>query len=777
MKRMRILFFLSLIFGFSINNYSQFIQVDDTYTTQQLVQDVLINSPCANASNFSVYGDPFSASQQSFGYFNAGTSSFPFANGVVLSTCRAKRTEGPNDNLIDEGQTNWLGDSDLEQAVGFTTNSTFNATVLEFDFVPLTQTISFDYLFASEEYQGNAPCRYSDAFAFLLKPVGSSQPYQNLALIPGTNSPVLVTSVHPQIQGNNGCVAQNEAFFDQYNPNNAPINLNGQTKVLTASATVIPGTTYHIKLVIADHENIRYDSAIYLAGGSFKIGTNLGVDKSISNLNPLCQGESLLLNATQTAAISYKWFKNGNPILDAISGLPIATSTYQVVASGTYKVEVFINTTCTSTDEIIIEYVPAPTVVDTILLQCDNNFDGITTYDLTKVKNIVTGNDSQLSVVNYFTNFTEAQNNSNQIVFPREFTNTTANQIVYARIKNQFNCVAIAKITLQITTTSINPTTADFCDKEDIQDGITELTQVDFGTVTTQLLFNQPTGLQVTYHTTYDKALLQIDAISLSFLNTTPFQQVVYAAVVNGSNCYGIVPVTLNINTFLPTGFETEIVSICSGVPETISAPAGYSNYVWTPTNTSNSNQISVTKAGIYSVEVTNNKGCKATKEFQVESSEAAVIQNIVIDDFNGNSNTVLINYSGNGDYEFSLDGSNFQSSNFFTDVPSGDYELVINDKKGCGIITSEIYVLAFPTFFTPNGDGYNDIWKIKNIDSKPNSRIELFDRYGKLLGNFDTDTGWNGKFNQQQLPADDYWFILKLENGKIIKGHFALKR
>ena len=179
---------------------AQYIQVNDTYTAQQLVENVLIDSPCANVSNFSISGDTFSVGEQSYGYFTGGSSSFPFSSGIVLSTSRAKRTEGPNDTLIDEGQTSWLGDSDLNQALGI--SNTFNATVLEFDFIPLTSNISFDYIFASEEYQGTAPCRYSDGFAFLLKEVGTSNPYQNLALIPGTSTPVLVTSVHPDISGN-----------------------------------------------------------------------------------------------------------------------------------------------------------------------------------------------------------------------------------------------------------------------------------------------------------------------------------------------------------------------------------------------------------------------------------------------------------------------------------------------------------------------------------------------------------------------------------------------
>ena len=144
MKFLKYHIFIYILICFTSNSFGQYIQVNDTYTAQQLIENVLINSPCANASNFTVSGDPFSPGEQSFGYFNAGTSSFPFADGIVMSTSRAKRTEGPNNNLIDEGQTSWLGDSDLEQALDIT--GTYNATILEFDFTPLSPNFSFDFL-------------------------------------------------------------------------------------------------------------------------------------------------------------------------------------------------------------------------------------------------------------------------------------------------------------------------------------------------------------------------------------------------------------------------------------------------------------------------------------------------------------------------------------------------------------------------------------------------------------------------------------------------------
>ena len=110
--RNSLLFLLFLCSSWVLN--AQYIQVDDTYTAQQLVQNVLVsNSPCAGVSNFSVSGDTFSGGQNSYGYFNAGTSGFPFTDGIVLSTGKATSAVGPNNSLLSQGGTSWLGDSEL----------------------------------------------------------------------------------------------------------------------------------------------------------------------------------------------------------------------------------------------------------------------------------------------------------------------------------------------------------------------------------------------------------------------------------------------------------------------------------------------------------------------------------------------------------------------------------------------------------------------------------------------------------------------------------------
>ena len=84
---------------------------------------------------------------------------------------------------------------------------------------------------------------------------------------------------------------------------------------------------------------------------------------------------------------------------------------------------------------------------------------------------------------------------------------------------------------------------------------------------------------------------------------------------------------------------------------------------------------------------------------------------------------------------------------------------------------------LPFPKFFTPNNDGYNDTWTIDFAYLTPKTDIKIFDRYGKLLKVLLPNTSWNGLFNNQQLPADDYWFIVTRIDGKEFKGHFSLKR
>jgi gliding motility-associated-like protein len=751
---------------------AQYIQVNDTYTAQRLVQDVLINSTCATVSNFSVSGGNFGSGAQSYGFFSGAGSTFPFANGIVLSTGSAVKTQGPNTSLLDEGNNmNWGGDADLEQALDI--NNSVNATILEFDFIPLGNKISFDYMLSSEEYHDNAPCRYSDGFAFLLKEANTANPYRNLAVVPGTNTPVKVTSVRPLIGGSGGCSAQNEQYFGGFNDQNHPTNFNGQTTVLTAESSVTPGVLYHIKLVIADEGNYRYDSAIFLGGGSFEVTSDLGEDRLIAGGNPVCDGESLVLDATNPNAIGYKWYVNGGTT-------PVATTpTYTVAApGGDYRVEVQLTSTCFSEGKIKVEYAPAITGGTYTLLQCDDNNDGLTLFNLEMAGQLATANDPDLAP-SYFLTRPEAENGTTGAITTPLYNNTIPNQQLFVRIENRVGCFGVATVTLATSANTVtDPAPLAECDTDGNDDGFFtfDLTQRN-GDILTAL----PTGLQLEYYTSYNEALASSNPIPTpaNFTNTTPANQTVYARLYNSADCYGIAELDLIVYSF-GTALQDEQAILCSNEANiALDAGSGFTSYTWNTTPPTTGQVFYADKPGIYSVNVTNANNCTGTKTFTVLPSGPATGATITANDFTGGQNSFTVTPQGTGSYEYSLNGGAYQPVPVFSNLAAGQYILSIRDTNGCGPdYTETVYVLDYPLFFTPNGDGINEIWRIPYLQFSPQATVNVFDRYGKQINSFKgSDAGWNGTYNGTPLPSSDYWFIITLENGRIIKGHFSMIR
>ncbi|SHM43457.1 T9SS type B sorting domain-containing protein [Flavobacterium xinjiangense] len=758
---------------------AQSISVNDSYTAQQLVENVLVNnSSCVSISNPIATGDNSTPGKRSYGYFNNQGGSFPFTEGVLLSTWSSTNSEAPYVANVPAGDSNaWLGDSDLNTVLG---KSTLNATVLEFDFTPLTNFLSFDYIFASNEYQSFFPCSYSDAFAFLIKEAGSAGPYQNLAIIPNTTTPVSSTNVHPLITpvnpppafGINGCPAINDAFFGAFNTSSSPINYAGQTVVLNAKTTVIPNKKYHIKLVIADNESTTFNSAVFIKAGSFTSKIDLGSNRLFPN-NPICYGENFIIDTKLSGAYSYKWYRNGSPI--PILG-EIGPS-LKVTDTGVYKVEVELGSpNCIATGEIKIDFTPQIVLKNTSIFQCDENGDGIAIFDLNKAEAIIKNNNSNLSQMFFFENSIDAQKNQNPIPNPNSYTNKSNNQIVIAKVLDTYGCPIYAELTLSISNKTITPLAPIIvCDDDGSSDGIYQFDLM--GIATSGYFSGIGNNIFVSFYSNSADAYLEKNALSFLFKNTIPFQQTLYARVLTGSDCYAITPITLVINTFNPPNFENENIPLCEGSALNLSVSNNFLSYLWNTLATTNS--ILVSTPGDYSVKVTNTNGCTATKKFNVSASGIATITDAIVTDFAANENSVLVEYSGVGNYEFSLDGSFFQDNPLFTGVAAGEYLVYANDKNGCGLsIPFKIYVLDYPRFFTPNGDGYNDFWEIKNLDLLPKSTVTIFNRYGKLLKQFNSvSSGWNGTFNGYLLPADDYWFNITFEENKTIKGHFSLKR
>ena len=179
--------------------------------------------------------------------------------------------------------------------------------------------------------------------------------------------------------------------------------------------------------------------------------------------------------------------------------------------------------------------------------------------------------------------------------------------------------------------------------------------------------------------------------------------------------------------------------------------------------------------------------GCRTEVTTEViPSSPAIVVDPIVTTEFFAEEAIIQVGVEGYGDYEYRLDNGPWQTETTFNDVPGGFHEVTVRDLNGCGISTATVLVIDYPRFFTPNGDGYNDTWRVEGLETRPQASIYIFDRYGKLLKQLNPmSEGWDGTFNGKPLPATDYWFSITLDviygseesNIKTFTGHFSLKR
>ena len=688
----KILSTVSICF-FSNLAMSQSILVDDTKTAQQLVENILVNSACATISNASATGDNFSGNSKSYGYFNNNGGNFPFTEGVVLSTWSSTNSVGPFIINSGGGSKSWLGDADLELSIGLV--NTLNATVLEFDFTPITDFLSFDYIFASNEYQKDYPCNYSDGFAFLIKEVGSTSPYQNIAVLPNSGVAVSSMNIHPKINPAAGsteaiksCLPENEEYFGGYNLNSNTLNYAGQTKVLNAQSAVIAGRTYHIKLVIADHRNVEFDSAVFLEAGSFAPKINLGSDRT------LCFGDKTILDAGLTGSTNtYEWFKDGG--INVVG----SNATLEVISPGQYSVRATLAAGCVATGTVNIAF-KNPTLKS--LTQCGDS-TGNATFNLTSLTTeIISTTDD---TVQYFETVAHLQNQSPTITNTLNYN--SASKTIYARVSNSTGCADSVSITLQVLSTSAVQKIT-FCDNDANQNGrrvfdlVADVSPKIIPIVVAPLVIEG-------YYSIENDAINKTNSLPAIYRNNAA-SETIFARIENGLNCYGVIELEIQVNLYTPAS----------------------------PGN----------------------------------------IKNVIINDFSGVDNSVKIETEGTGIYEYSVDGITYQSSPLFKNLAPGNYTAFVRENLNCGLSSTPFYILDYPRFFTPNGDGFNDTWYIKNLQLLPKSTVIIFDRFGKLLKqSTSTAAGWNGNFNGYPLPADDYWFKLEFENGKIINGHFSLKR
>ncbi|SNB17097.1 conserved exported hypothetical protein [Flavobacterium psychrophilum] len=627
MKKVILLSFLL----FSVVGFSQVITVNtSTYTIDGLVKTVLTNnSPCLSINNVSSRTGTNFGSTNGIGYFTNTNPAFPLQNGVILTTGNVMNAPGPNNTVLSDGTLAWAGDSDLEMALALAgiTIVSKNATVLEFDFKPLSPNFNFNFLFASEEY-GNYQCFSPDAFAFLLKN-NTTGVTKNLAVIPSTTIPISVQTIRNSIY-NPSCSSNNSNYFGLFNDGTAATaaatNYNGQTVVMNAYATNLSTTdTYHIKLVIADGVNDnKIDSAVFLGGGSFDFGQDvLGPDLTIANGTAPCNNNNTNQPYTIYSGLDPNLF---DFVWKDINGIPIPGETdpnLTINESGTYLLTYYVqSTSCeVATNNIAIEYnIPISTPDPINLYKC-NNGSANYTFDLATNTPIVGLGSNYL--ISYYALQNEA-NAGNTSPLPTSYTVASASlpKTIWIRIQNlTTGCYYSKSFILELTPSPIANFPANMLECETISgSGRADFYLGNIAQTNTVLGAQSSSIYGISYHLTATDAASGANPINTAIAFNSGNATIYIAVYVKTEpSCSSIINFNLIVNT-KPIIEDKPDQFVCTSYYLPALTPAlgnYYSGINGTGTLYAIGHQVSISQL-IYIYYQNPTTGCNAQTDFQV---------------------------------------------------------------------------------------------------------------------------------------------------------------
>ena len=358
-------------------------------------------------------------------------------------------------------------------------------------------------------------------------------------------------------------------------------------------------------------------------------------------------------------------------------------------------------------------------------------------------------------------------------------TNLVGGENLQLKVKINPNCVTYNQSVYIYSSFKPLPVVTNFttliCDNQNNNNENTNLSSFN------SFLVSNSSNYTFSYYNTPNGALTQnfSDQITnYNSFNLNVVNKIIYVVITDSFGCSSIANLDL---TLIPTPIITleEKYYLCEGYTVTLTENNFFNSYTWSTGETTPS--ITISQPGNYSLTVTETHGsviCSTTETVPVILSNPAIITKFITQDWTESNNVITVNVTGLGDYEYSLNNIDYQDSNIFYDLDLGEYTIYVRDKHGCGTVSDDIYLLMHPLYFTPNGDGYNDYWKIKFSENEPNLTVKIFDRHGKFLKQLGTNSiGWDGKYLGKDMPSSDYWFVVTRENGKEHKGHFSLKR
>jgi len=436
-------------------------------------------------------------------------------------------------------------------------------------------------------------------------------------------------------------------------------------------------------------------------------------------------------------------------------------------------------TTCSSVIplQLVVNQTPIVNTVNTFEI-CDNTSN---TFNLSEIDNLLVNNTNTVNIT-YYNTPTDATNNTAAI--SQNIFNYTANtHDIYIRIENiNTGCFTTSMFTLQINQ---NPTINPLTDLAVCNDNFDDSTLFNLSQKDNDILGSQNSlNHSIFYYNNNTNAIDDVNRLNPNYTGVNG--ETIYTRLINNTTgCFTISQFNLLIDPLPVIPVNDEEALCINNLPMAISADTGNptDTYLWDDGQTTPEVFYTQADLGAHSVTVTKSTGCFATKNFTLVESQEANIDVTTSTSFT-DPNSITVNVTGIGDYVYILDeaeGGQPQRSNVFENVTFGMHIVTIRDLNGCMDVLREVTVFDIPKFVTPNNDGRFDTWHIIGISQLPGTVVYIYTRHGKLLSILPhTAIGWDGTYNGENMPTDDYWYSADVIQDGVsfnLKGHFTLKR
>jgi len=782
----QILFYLLILTQFS---YGQ-LTTSTAAGPAGLVNNVLLG-PGVTVSNIS-----YSGSGTAIGSFNAAGTNLGITSGIVMTTGtilnNGNGPQGPN-NVGNSGLDNGnAGYGPLTTIIGGTT--TYDAAVLEFDFVPYSDTVKFRYVFGSEEYPEFVGSTYNDAFAFFISGPGISG-QQNIAKL-SNGTPVTINNIN----GSSNAayyVSNGDGSQSPYNSSNSYIQYDGFTKVLEAKSKVQCGQTYHLVICLADAGDGKYDSGIFLQANSLESKVPVEIDYALSfaaftNPDVMAEGcvsttVTLKRGGSTTSSLTIPVNVSGT----AIEGVDYSdipnTMTF---AAGQTQIQFTIN----SLTDAITEGLETLTLNFPIADPCGN---------ITPII-INLGIDDEVLTVSVESAEVLCPGDELEIV-----ANTEGGSGLFTYLWNTGATTASIFVS-PTATASYTVTVTDNCYQTSVSD-------VSVITVPVYLPVSLNETADITEICPYVPQTLEANAsggagnytyvwtaTELPALGTdstqfvTPFTTTGYTVeVVDQCGDSQIAYIVYNVLS-PPLLLEmTPLTKVCPGDSVQISVIAsgghGDYNYFWALTgdttatiwvkpsfNTTYEVSVSDSCREYFSVEGTTTvQIVRPTANFQVSSKTIFEDLPITFQNLTAHGDTYTW-YFGDGNM------STLVHPNNTYDLP-GIYDilLIAKDTMGCvdsiikSITIQEEYYVYIPNTFTADGSRFNETFSVSTIGIE-SLKIQIFNRWGEMVySSTDLRFEWDGKYKEKAIKEGVYTYIVEcVTNSKIdlyYTGHVTI--